>query len=323
MQNHNKKKIFITAEIGLNHNNNFKKTIKLINLAIKAGADAVKFQLFQTKSLWPKSSKEYIYVKKYETNFNFYKKIFFYCKRKKIICYASPFDKFSIDFLKKLNNPIYKWASSEIDKLDNLGNVARTRKKIIISTGMANENDIKKALLRCKNNKNDNIVLMHCVSLYPQPLKYANLNKLNNLKKFGYDIGFSDHSESNISAIVAIAKGATYIEKHITWSKKSKGPDHFYACEINKFKDYVDAIKLANLSLGKSELELDQKIIFATRRKSYHAKRKIYKNEKLKTKDIFLKQNLSGINLNEIKKFIGKKLKKNVLKNKPIKKNYF
>src|SRR6056300_867797 len=127
------KKIFITAEIGLNHNNNYKKTIKLINLAIKAGAHAVKFQLFQTKSLFAENSKEYLFVKKYETKFDFFKKIFIYCKKKNIICYASPFDEFSISFLKKIKNPIYKWASSEIDKVNNLAKVAKTKKKIIIS----------------------------------------------------------------------------------------------------------------------------------------------------------------------------------------------
>ena len=323
MSINNKKNIFITAEIGLNHNNNYIKTTKLINLAIKAGANAVKFQLFQTKSLFPENSKEYFFVKKYETNFNFFKKIFFYCNKKNIICYASPFDDYSINFLKKLNNPIYKWASSEIDKLNNLSKVVKTKKKIIISTGMANENDIKKALIVCKKNNNNNIVLMHCVSLYPQPIKDANLNKLNGLKKFGYEIGFSDHSEGNISAIVAIAKGAKYIEKHITWNKKDKGPDHFYACEIKKFKEYIDSVHQANDALGKGKLDFDKKIIFATRRKSYFTKRKIFKNEKLKVSDIFLKQNLSGINLNEINRYIGKKLKKNILKNKPLKEQYF
>jgi len=188
---------------------------------------------------------------------------------------------------------------------------------------MANENDIKKAISICKKNKNYNLVLMHCVSLYPQPIKEANLNKLESLKKFGFEIGFSDHSESNISAVVAVAKGARYIEKHITWNKRDKGPDHFYACEIKEFKKYVEAINLASYSLGNSELEYDKKIVFATRRKSYHSKRKIKKNEKLKLVDIFLKQNLAGINLNEIKSYIGKKFKKDILKNSPLKKHYF
>ena len=85
-------------------------------------------------------------------------------------------------------------------------------------------------------NKNHNLVLMHQL-VHPQPVKVANLNKLESLKKFGFEVGFSDHSESNISAIVAVAKGARYIEKHITWNKKDKGPDHFYACEIKKFQN--------------------------------------------------------------------------------------
>ena len=128
---------------------------------------------------------------------------------------------------------------------------------------------------------------------------------------------------SNLSAIVAIAKGATYFEKHITWNNKSKGPDHFYACEIKKFKDYVSTLNSAYSSLGKKDLVLDDKIIYATRRKSYHAIRKIHKNEKLNFNNLYLKQNLSGLNINEIKKYIGKKLKKNINKDKPIKQIYF
>ncbi len=312
-------KLFVTAEIGLNHNNNFKKTIKLIKLAIKAGANAVKFQLFKTESLYKKDSKEFKYLKKYETSFKLFKKIFKYCKEKKIICYASPFDKFSINFLKKCNNKIYKIASSEIDKLDNIDLISKLGKKIIISTGMANHYDIKKSIKICRRNKNNNIVLMHCVSQYPQPTDAGNLNKIDALKKFGYDVGFSDHSENNISAIIAASKGVTYFEKHITLSKKQKGPDHFYACEIKDFKNYIDSIKLAKKALGSSKLDYDPSVIFNTRRQSYYANKNIKIGQKLNMRDIFLKNTLEGVNKNNIKKYLGKIVRKTIKKNKSIK----
>jgi N,N'-diacetyllegionaminate synthase len=318
-----KTELFITAEIGLNHNNDYSKTIKLINLAIKAGADAVKFQLFKTESLYSKKTKAFNYLKKYETNYSFYKKILQYCNRKKILCYASPFDKHSIKFLKNCNNKIYKIASSEIDKLEHLEMISKLKKKIIISTGMANEYDIKKIVNVCKKNGNNDIVLMHCVSQYPQPVEHGNLNKIDTLKKFGYEIGFSDHSENNISAIVAASKGVSYFEKHITFSNKQKGPDHFYACEIKNFEDYIKSIKLAKKSLGTSHLVYDPKIIFHTRRQSYYSKRAINIGEKLLLKDICLKNTLEGINKNKINKFLNKTIKKKIKKNKAILETYF
>ena len=323
MKLENINKLFITAEIGLNHNNNYQNTIKLINLAIKAGANAVKFQLFKTESLYNSNTKEYKFLKKYETSFQLYEKILKFCRNKNITCYASPFDKFSINFLKKNNNKIYKIASSEIDKLDHINIISKLGKKIIISTGMADEFDIKKAISICKNNNNNKIVLMHCVSQYPQSVEEGNLNKIDTLKKFGYEVGFSDHSENNISAIIAVSKGVTHIEKHITFSKKLKGPDHFYACEIRDFKQYVNTLILTKKSLGQEKLSYDPKIIFNTRRQSYYAKKNIKIGEKLRLDHIYLKNTLDGINKNKIKKYLNKFVKKKIKKNNPIKETYF
>ncbi len=316
-------KIFITAEIGLNHNNNFIETKKLIHHAIDAGADAVKFQLFKSSSLYKTNSKEYKFLKKYETKFNFYKKIETYCKKKNIICYASPFDKQSINFLIKSNTPIYKWASSEIGKLDNLKKISSKKKLIIISTGMANKEDIKDALKVIKKTGNNHVVLMHCVSEYPQKIENANINKLDQLRKFGFKLGFSDHSNSSTSAILAIAKGVRFLEKHITLDKEAKGPDHFYATDIKQFKKYVKDIRDAEQALGSQKLEYDTHVIFNTRRESYYAKKFIKKGTKLKYNHMYLKRSLEGLNINSVKKFLNKKTKININKHLAIKKDYF
>ena len=318
-----KKKIFITAEIGLNHNNNYLKTIKLINLAISAGADAVKFQLFKSQNLYPKNSKEFKFLSKFETNLEFYKKIIKYCNDKKIICYASPFDKASINFLIKNKNPIYKWGSSEIDKLGDLSLVAKQKKKMIISTGMANKIDIIQALKVCKKFNNKNIILMHCVSSYPQKFENATINKLDELKKFGFPLGFSDHSENSFSAIMAVSKGIEFLEKHITFDKKLKGPDHFYACEIKKFPKYVQDVRLAEKALGNSKLNYDDNVVFNTRRESFYAKNDIQVDKKLSLKDVYLKRSLEGLTKNSINLYLGHKIKKLIKKNEPVTGKYF
>ena len=252
--NHNfrigKKKIgknsptFIIAEAGVNHNGDIKKAIKLIDLAKKAGADAVKFQTFDTEASTVKSLKKANYqkknkldkesqfemLKKLELTYEDHRKLKLYCKKKDIIFFSTPSDIKSVQLLKKLNIPCYKISSVDLNNESLIKEVCLTNKPVIISTGMSNLEDILETKKNVIKFKNKNIIFLHCVSSYPTKVENLNLKIIELLqKKLSSLIGFSDHSLSTKAAALAVACGASVIEKHFTINKNFSGPDQdFY-----------------------------------------------------------------------------------------------
>ena len=327
-------KTFIIAEAGVNHNGSLKKALKLIDVAVTAGANAIKFQTFKAENLAtdyaPKAEYQKYKSLKKETQFQMLKKLEFTeamhnacfkkCKKKKIIFISSAFDIESLNYLKKLKLRYFKVPSGEITNIPYLEVLGRFRKKVILSTGMSSIYEIKKAIqtLVINGTKKNNITLMQCTSAYPAPYDEINLNTIATLKNsFKLNIGFSDHSLGVQASIAAVALGAKFIEKHITLSKKLKGPDHRASLNPKEFKFMVQSIRIVQKTLGDKikKITRSEKKNFYIVRKSIVASTKIKKNERFSNFNITCKRPGTGISPLFFKKLIGKKSMKNYNKN--------
>ncbi len=321
--------VFIIAEAGVNHNGSLKLAKKLIDIASKAGADAIKFQTFKASNLVTTQAKKAKYqklnsknketqfrmLKKLELNEEFHKKLISYCKYKKIIFLSSPFDQESIELLKKLGLKIIKIPSGEITNLPYLRQVGKLNKKIILSTGMSNMNEVKTALkiLIKSGTKKKNITVMHANTEYPTPMKDVNLLAMQKIgKELNINVGYSDHTLGIEVDIAAVALGAKCIEKHFTLSKNMRGPDHKASLESNELIEMIKAVRNIEKALGKgakkpssSEIK-NLKIV----RKSIVAKTKIKKGEILGEHNIAAKRPGDGISPMSWDDIIGTKAKK-------------
>ena len=317
-----KNKCYIIAEIGINHNGNFKILSKLIKLAKKAGADAVKFQLFNPETLASKKDpKKYKLFKNKpnQTLFEMWKsvaikkkwptKIKNLSKKIKIDLGFSVFDEQSLNQIRKIKPNFIKIASSDITDLNLLNKIKKTKPKhIIMSTGMASKNEIINAF----KIFNKNISLLHCVSLYPTDYKELNLNRMVKLNNITKNVGFSDHSLGVIGSINAIALGAKILEKHFTFDKKAYGPDHQSSADFNDLKIICEFAKNKNNMLGNGKIEPSKKEIkmrlFA--RKSIYARKNIKKGDKFSENNLVCKRPGDGTDAKYIFNLIGKKSSK-------------
>ena len=332
-----KSKIEIIAEIGVNHNGDLSKAIKLVQLAKKCGADAVKFQTFfadeicktnakkaiyQSKTT-PKNLSHYEMLKSLEFEKEEFYKIFNFCKKLKIKFISTPYDVKSVNLLKKLNIDAYKVASTDLVDTILHKEIIKTKKPVIISTGASKLNEIKKTIQLYKRQKNKDISLLHCVSNYPCSKKSLNLNVITTLKRtFNLPVGFSDHYNGNKAAELAVALGAKLIEKHFTLDKKMSGPDHISSLNPYEFREYVKSIRDTEIYLGSNikQVQPEEKSIRKISRKSITLKKNMKKNSKISLKDIQMKRPGTGIIGQQLDLVLGKKLKFNLKKDHQIKK---
>ena len=319
------KKVFVIAEAGINHNGKLKNAIKLIDIAARARVDAVKFQLFNprffiNRNKLPKAFKRFLGL---EFSLENWKKIIKYCKKKKLIFFVSVFDEESLTIIKKLNIKIIKIPSGEINNIQLLKKINKTKLRVILSTGMSTLEEIKVAL---KNLNKCNVQVLHCVSEYPTRLKSINLNYISTLKKIlKKEIGFSDHSLGSDVPALAVAAGATIIEKHITYNKNQKLGDHKMSVNEKELTEMVNKIRLTEIICGneyKKVLKTEKKLSKVARKGAY-IRHQVSRGQRLKMKDIiFLRpSNLKSLLL--IDKFLGKKAKRNLYKLENVKKNDF
>ena len=293
----------------------------MIKIAKNCGANAVKFQLFNAKKLYPNNHKMYKIFKSVELNSSWIKDLKKYSDKVKIDFICSAFDLESAKIVNKYVDT-HKVASSEATNINLLKYLVKTKKKILFSTGMCDQIDINNFLKIVKKYKNNNIVLMQNGAIYPLPLAKTNLNVLNSFKKFKYDIGFSDHTLGYEAAMCASALGSTYFEKHFTLNKKSKGPDHFFASEPKDLKKYIIKINLAKKMLGSKVKEmLPEEKKYGRRNGLYYAKN-ILKGTKLTKNMLQIKQPALGMRARDIKQILGKKLKINAIKNNYVLKTH-
>ena len=254
---------YIIAEIGVNHNGNLSLAKKLIDASIESGVNAVKFQKRDLKSLYRKESLEnpnsesqgfeilLAELQEVELTKNGYMEIIDYCKKKKITFLCTPWDMPSVDFLEELDIVAYKISSGDMTNFPLIKYVSKTRKPMIISTGMSKIEEIEKMVSFVKE-QNIPFVILHANSTYPSPIESLDLNLIPEFrKKFDLLVGFSGHEIGIIGSITAANMGAVIIERHITLDKTMKGLDHSSSLEPNEFKEMVSLIRLSEKAKGK------------------------------------------------------------------------
>ena len=254
---------YIIAEIGVNHNGKLSLAKKLIDASIESGVNAVKFQKRDLKSLYRKESLEnpnsesqgfeilLAELQEVELTKNGYMEIIDYCKKKKITFLCTPWDMPSVDFLEELDIVAYKISSGDMTNFPLIKYVSKTRKPMIISTGMSKIEEIEKMVSFVKE-QNIPFVILHANSTYPSPIESLDLNLIPEFrKKFDLLVGFSGHEIGIIGSITAANMGAVIIERHITLDKTMKGLDHSSSLEPNKFKEMVSLIRLSEKAKGK------------------------------------------------------------------------
>ena len=312
-------KVFIVAEIGINHEGSIKKAKKLIKKAKESGANAVKFQTYITDLFIHKkfAPEQYKLLKKYELSFNDFYELKKFADSLNIIFFSSPFDIKSAKFLiEELKIPIIKIASSELTDLPLIEYVSKKKVPLFISTGLHYENEIKKVISEIKKI-NKKLVLIHCISNYPLQIKDANLLTIPYFKeKFNIIPGFSDHSKDTFLDIIAVSLGAKVIEKHFTLNDKKEGADHRISLTPSQFKKLVKDIRDTEEALGeyKKIISKDEKKIRKMALKGIYAKKDILKGKIIKKEDIITLRPVKNLYASEYKKIIGKKSKKNIKK---------
>ena len=319
---------YIIAEMSANHNGDISKAFKIINAAKEAGADAVKLQTYTADTLTIKSDLPdfkindglwagknlYDLYQWANTPWEWHEDLFNHAHDKGITIFSSPFDRTAVDLLEELNAPAYKIASFEVIDLPLIKYVASKNKPMIISTGMANLNEIEEAIKTARENGCDQLAVLHCVSGYPAPSMEYNLKTIQDMKeKFGVVIGLSDHTLNNTTAITSVALGASIIEKHFTLDKKAGGPDDSFSLEPTELKDLCNSSKISWESLGNINYE---------RKKSESSnlkfRRSIYFIKDMKKGDIITEDSIKiirpgyGIAPKYFEELLGKKVHKDV-----------
>lgn len=328
---------FIIAEAGSNHDRNFNKAIKLIEVAASAGTDAVKFQLFSADKIAAKTKNKIASLKddkfgKYGTTLHdFYNKLELplewlpklkkYADRCKIIFSATPFDEDAVDILEKIGVYFYKIASFEIVHLPLIKYAANKKKPIIISTGMANIEEIDDAIRTIKTTGNKQYALLHCGVEYPLRMEDVNLAAMETIyNKFLCPIGYSDHTLGITVPIAAVARGAKIIEKHFTLDRKLSGPDHKFALSPRELKSMVIAIHDAEMAIGTPEKKaVKNELIHLKRgRRSLYANQVIEKGERISEKMLSILRPNIGLKPKYIYEIVGKRAKKHIKANESI-----
>ncbi len=332
--NNSKNKIFIIAEVGVNHNNNLNFSKKIIDFCSKEKVNAVKFQTFNAENLSLKNTPKAKYQKKNkfdkENHFEMLKKLELskkdhlilknYCDKKCVEFISTPYDIDSAKFLISMKLKTLKVASADLTDHYLHEFLSKTKKKVIISTGMSNLNEISETLKIYRNTPKKFISLLHCVSNYPCLDSSLNLNCLELLSKFKYKIGFSDHTKGYLSSALAIAKGAKILEKHITLDNNLPGPDHKASLNLKDFKNFIDKIRKTETILGSKikKLQSEEKEMLNVSRKSLYFKENFIAGKKIKKNDMIPLRPYTGMKISDYKKIQNKKLKYKVKKNQKV-----
>lgn len=307
--------VFVIAEAGVNHNGSMALAKKLVDAAVAAGADAVKFQTFRADQLVSKKAQkaeyqkqttsaeesQYEMIRKLELDENMHRELIHYCDEKKIIFLSTPFDHDSIDLLNNLGLPIFKIPSGEITNLPYLRHIGHLGKEVILSTGMADMGEIEDALdvLMYEGVPKEKITVLHATTEYPCPIDDVNLCAMQTIRAaFGVKVGYSDHTQGIAIPIAAVALGACVIEKHFTLDRTMEGPDHKASLEPGELKAMVQAIRDISRALGNgikkpSKSEVKNMVIA---RKSIVAIRSIRSGEIFSADNIAIKRPGNGIN---------------------------
>ncbi|MBT7623402.1 MAG: pseudaminic acid synthase [Flavobacteriaceae bacterium] len=299
------KETYIVAELSANHNQDFKTAIDTIKAAKEIGCNAVKIQTYTPDTItidcnkkdflikgtiWGGDSLYSLYKKAY-TPWEWHKELFDVAKKTGITLFSTPFDKSSVDFLEKLNTPAYKIASFEITDIPLIKYIAQKNKPIILSTGIAEKQDIDLAVSTILDQGNDKIILLQCTSSYPSPLDQANLKLIDQLKNdYNVVTGLSDHTLGHLCPVIAVSLGARFIEKHFILDKTLGGPDSSFSLDKNEFKIMIENIRNTEKALGEPSYSLTKKQI-----EGKYFSRSLYIVKDVKKGDLVTTENIKSI----------------------------
>lgn len=327
--------VFIIAELSANHNQNKQIAIDTIRAAKKTGANAIKLQTYTPDTLtidcdnehfrinegtlWDGKTLYELYGEAY-TPWEWHQELFQVAKEEGLICFSSPFDFTSVDFLEKFKVPAYKIASFEIQDIPLIDYVARKGKPVIMSTGIATEQDIQLAVDTCRKAGNEQIVLLKCTSSYPAPVELANLKTMVDMaNRFHTPVGLSDHTMGNTVPVVAASLGARIIEKHFILDKSIGGPDAEFSLDVDEFTAMVQAVREAEKALGKVSYELSAKV-----EKNRKFARSLFVVADMKAGEVFTADNVRsirpgyGLHPKYYQQIIGKQATVDILRGTPL-----
>lgn len=296
---------FIIAELSANHNGSKKVAVDSIRAAKAAGADAIKIQTYTAdtltlncdnpdfrlgKGLWKGETFYTLYQKAY-TPWEWHEEIFHVAKEEGLACFSTPFDKTAVDLLESLNNPIYKIASFEITDIPLIQYIASKHKPVILSTGIAMEEDIQLALDTLRSGGCMDITLLKCTSAYPAPIEDANLLTIPDMKqRFACKVGLSDHTEGYTVPMAAVALGAEVVEKHFIIDRTIGGPDSAFSMEADEFKLMVENIRKVEAALGDVNYPTDPSKI-----KGREFCRSLYVAKAIKAGEVITEENVRSV----------------------------
>ena len=326
--------VYVIAEMSANHDQDFEKAVKIIEAAKKAGADAVKTQTYTADTITLDCDNEFFRIhgtvwdgqnlhKLYQealTPWEWLPRLQKVCNDLGMDFFSSPFDHTAVDFLEKMDVPVYKIASFELVDIPLLKRVAKTGKPIIMSTGMATADEIEEAIRTIHDAGGPAVALLKCTSAYPAPLEEMNLNTIPYfIKTYGVPVGLSDHTMGSAAAVAAVALGGCIIEKHLTLSRQDPGPDSAFSTEPEEFKAMVDDIRAVEKALGKSTYEITEK----------QKENRVFRRSLFVVKDIKAGEALSNDNVRSIRpghglhtryldQVLGRKAVKDIKKGAPL-----
>jgi len=326
---------FIIAEAGVNHNGDINLAKQLINAAVEAGADAVKFQTFHAdnvvtrdaekaeyqKSTTSSDESQYDMIKKLELPDDAFRELSDYANDKGIIFLSTPFDEESVDLLDDIGVPAFKIPSGEITNFPLLKKIAEKHRPIILSTGMATLGEVEEAFLYLKEMGSKDVILLHCTTSYPAPFDSVNLRAMNTLRcAFKVPVGYSDHTEGITIPIAAVAMGARVIEKHFTIDRTLQGPDHQASIEPHELMAMVKGIRDVERALGDGMKKPtpEEEVIKKIARKSIVAKYDIKKGERLTEDILTIKRPGTGIEPKFLNYIIGKRVNTEIKQDEPL-----
>ncbi len=312
---------FFIAEAGLNHNGDIDLAKKMIDKSKYVGADAIKFQTYKSENFLSEKSEYFDFFKNVELSFEEFKEIKKYADNLDMIFISTPFDFESADYLRKINVPGFKIASSDLTNLPLIAHIAKMNLPIILSTGLATIDEIDESVKLCNSLGNNQISILHCVADYPAPPEETNLRAMESIKeKFHVPVGYSDNGESTLVDEVAVSLGANIIEKHFTLDKNLEGPDHSFSIEPTNLKSLISRIRLIEKIRGngiksptKSEIKNKPAI-----RKSIFALRQIKKGDLFSFENLAIKRPGDGIEPKHWNDILNKKSTREIQKDELI-----
>ena len=326
---------FLVAEVSANHLQDYGRAEAIIRAAKEAGADAVKLQTYTPDTITLDCDNDYFQItqgtiwdgttlhKLYEeayTPWEWQPKLMELANGLGMECFSSPFDATAVDFMREMDMPAYKVASFEINDIPLIRRIARIGKPIIFATGIAYLEDIERALAVCKEEGNEQVILLKCTSTYPSPYEDMNLNVIPHMAEtFDCLAGLSDHSMGTAVAVASVALGAKMVEKHLTLSRPDGGPDAAFSMEPEEFRKMAEEIRIVEKALGRVTYELTEK-----QKKSREDGRSLFVVEDIGKGEIFTEENVRsirpafGMHTMYYDEVIGKKARVDIAKGTPL-----